>query len=90
MIRKARTPIELVAAALVGGFGYTRSMRRKLALLLLAFAALPAAAAEPLAPGSAAPPFSLHGSDGETYTLAQFVGKQAVVLAWFPKAFSPG
>jgi len=40
--------------------------------------------------GDPAPPFSLPGSDGRTYTLAEFKGKQAVVLAWFPKAFTGG
>ena len=30
------------------------------------------------------------GSDGKTYKLADYRGKQAVVLAWFPKAFTPG
>ena len=40
--------------------------------------------------GDAAPPFSLVGSDGETYDLAQFAGKKAVVVAWFPKAFTGG
>ncbi len=40
--------------------------------------------------GDAAPPFSLMGSDGKTYNLADFRGKQAVVLVWFVKAFSGG
>ncbi len=40
--------------------------------------------------GDAAPAFSLPGSDGETYTLEQFKGKRAVVIAWFPKAFTGG
>jgi peroxiredoxin Q/BCP len=40
--------------------------------------------------GDAAPAFSLPGSDGETYTLEQFKGKKAVVIAWFPKAFTGG
>jgi peroxiredoxin Q/BCP len=40
-----------------------------------------------LKPGDPAPPFSLVGSDGRTYTLASFRGK-AVVLAWFVKAFT--
>jgi len=40
--------------------------------------------------GDVAPDFSLPGSDGKTYRLAQFKGKQAVVLAWFPKAFTGG
>jgi peroxiredoxin Q/BCP len=40
--------------------------------------------------GDVAPPFSLEGTDGTTYTLADFAGKQAVVLAWFPKAYTSG
>ena len=40
--------------------------------------------------GAEAPPFSLQGSDGRTYSLADYRGKQAVVLAWFPKAFTGG
>ena len=47
-------------------------------------------AAEPLKPGDAAPDFSLPGSDGKTYKLSDFKGKQAVVVAWFPKAFTGG
>ncbi len=40
--------------------------------------------------GDKAPEFKLKGSDGKDYTLAQFKGKQAVVIAWFPKAFTGG
>jgi len=40
--------------------------------------------------GDMAPDFTLQGSDGETYTLADFRGKEAVVLAWFPKAYTSG
>ena len=40
--------------------------------------------------GDKAPNFSLVGSDGKTYTLEQFAGDKPVVLAWFPKAFTPG
>lgn len=40
--------------------------------------------------GEKAPDFKLKGSDGKDYTLAQFKGKQAVVIAWFPKAFTGG
>jgi peroxiredoxin Q/BCP len=40
--------------------------------------------------GDMAPDFSLPGSDGKTYGLKQFNGKQVVVLAWFPKAFTGG
>jgi peroxiredoxin Q/BCP len=40
--------------------------------------------------GDAAPDFALQGSDGNTYKLSSFKGKQAVVIAWFPKAFTGG
>jgi peroxiredoxin Q/BCP len=40
--------------------------------------------------GDEAPDFSLPGSDGKTYSLADFKGKKAVVLAWFPKAYTKG
>jgi thioredoxin-dependent peroxiredoxin len=40
--------------------------------------------------GDKAPDFTMPGSDGKTYKLSQFKGKQAVVLAWYPKAFTGG
>jgi len=40
--------------------------------------------------GDLAPQFSLPGSDGRTYRLADYRGKQAVILAWFAKAFTSG
>jgi peroxiredoxin Q/BCP len=40
--------------------------------------------------GDPAPPFSLVGSDGRTYSLSDYAGKQVVVLAWFAKAFTSG
>jgi peroxiredoxin Q/BCP len=40
--------------------------------------------------GDPAPDFELQASDGKTYTLSQFKGKQAVVVAFFPKAFTGG
>jgi peroxiredoxin Q/BCP len=49
-----------------------------------------AASAAELAVGDPAPEFSMTGSDGKTYQLADFRGKQAVVLAWFPRAFTSG
>ena len=55
-----------------------------------AFGPLAAVAAPEV--GQAAPEFELRGSDGKTYTLASIFssGKEGVVLAWFPKAFTPG
>jgi thioredoxin-dependent peroxiredoxin len=46
--------------------------------------------AEELKVGDYAPDFSLAGSDGKTYNLSDYRDKQAVVLAWFPRAFTPG
>ncbi len=43
-----------------------------------------------LARGDVAPEFSLAASDGRTYRLSDFRGRQPVVLAWFPKAFTGG
>lgn len=40
--------------------------------------------------GDPAPDFSLKGSDGKTYKLSDFKGKQAVVVAWYPKALTGG
>ena len=40
--------------------------------------------------GDPAPDFSLLGSDGITHKLSDHRGRQAVVLAWFPKAFTGG
>ena len=59
-----------------------------LCVMGLALAA-PLHAAE-LKVGDPAPDFSLAGTDGKTYKLSDFKGKQAVVIAWFPKAFTQG
>lgn len=40
--------------------------------------------------GDLAPDFNLRASDGKTYRLSDFRGRQAVVLAWFPKAYTRG
>lgn len=69
-----------------------RSTRYAVALgvvLSLTSFAVPAAGEE-LGVGDRAPDFELPGSDGETYRLSDFRGKQVVVLAWFPKAFTGG
>jgi len=47
-------------------------------------------AAVELKVGDPAPNFALPGSDGRTYRLADYRGKQAVVIAWFAKAFTGG
>ena len=40
--------------------------------------------------GDIAPDFELMGSDGVIYKLSDFIGKKAIVIAWFPKAFTGG
>jgi len=69
----------MIATMIVGG----------LSMAAMAMAQAPPPAGGPQA-GDAAPAFSLPGSDGATHTLADFKGKKAVVVAWFPKAFTGG
>jgi peroxiredoxin Q/BCP len=60
---------------------------KSLFLVCAAVAMLAGGQLEPgLRPGDVAPDFSLPGSDGRTYSLADFRGQRPVVLAWFPKA----
>ncbi len=68
------------------------SLRRRIASFALAALSLTpwARADDPPAVGNPAPNFRLAGSDGKTYELAEFKGKSAVVVAWFPKAFTGG
>jgi peroxiredoxin Q/BCP len=40
--------------------------------------------------GDVAPDFVLAGSDGSVHRLSDSKGREAVVLAWFPKAFTGG
>ncbi|HEY5616342.1 MAG TPA: peroxiredoxin [Vicinamibacterales bacterium] len=40
--------------------------------------------------GDTAPDFTLQGTDGKTHKLSDYRGKQAVVVAWFPRAFTQG
>ena len=48
------------------------------------------ASAEPLKVGEKAPDFTLKGTDGKTHKLSDYKGKEAVVLAWYPKALTGG
>ena len=71
-------------------------MRALMAIGLMAVLAVgvaaqaPATAPAELKVGDAAPSFSMQASDGQTYTLDQFKGKKAVVIAWYPKSFTGG
>jgi peroxiredoxin Q/BCP len=46
--------------------------------------------AKALGVGDKAPEFKLLGTDGKTYSLSQFRGKSAVIVAWYPKALTGG
>lgn len=72
---KLRTVLATVAATIVGVVNVaTRRIERS----------------PELQPGDIAPDFTLPGSDGRTYRLRDFIGTRAVVIAWFPKAFTGG
>ncbi len=65
------------------------------ALTGTALAQAPAQAPAPAVPtvvkvGDMAPDFTLQGTDGKTHKLSDYRGKSAVVVAWFPKAFTQG
>lgn len=66
-------------------------LRALAALLLGAMTSLGSgmAQAADLAVGDVAPDFTLAGSDGKQHHLADYRGT-AVVVAWFPKAFTGG
>ena len=65
-------------------------MRKSILIVLCALALGGNAVAEELKVGDKAPDFQLSASDGKTYKLSDYTGKQAVVLAWFPAAFTQG
>lgn len=65
---------------------FNRLLRGLAFLSLFAFPS----GAKGLEVGSDAPPFELLGSDGKVHKLSDYKGRKAVVLAWFPKAFTPG
>lgn len=67
-----------------------RSRQMKKILILMASFASGILNAADLKVGDAAPDFALQGSDGKTYKLSELRGKQAVVIAWYPKAFTGG
>ena len=73
------------------GTPWRRSSWLTMALMAaLAVGAMAQAPAVELKVGDMAPDFTLAASDGKTYKLSDFRGKQAVVVAWFPKAFTQG
>jgi peroxiredoxin Q/BCP len=68
--------------------GGTGVLGRAVASLAVALG-VSGARAEPPQVGEPAPGFALPGSDGNEHRLAELRGRW-VVLAWFPKAFTPG
>ena len=74
-----------------------KTLARSVALMLIAVLLLALlAVAQPVPPqaalqvGDRAPDLKLQASDGAEYELAQFTGKKAVALCWFPRAGSQG
>lgn len=66
-------------------------MSKVRSILLASLAALGLAARElPLKPGMEAPPFKAMDQDGHSVSLADFRGKSAVVLYFYPKDNTPG
>ena len=66
-------------------------MRRLIAVATMMLLAGAAGAQDAqLQAGDMAPDFSLQASDGKTYDLVDFRGEQAIVIAWYPRAFTRG
>jgi thioredoxin-dependent peroxiredoxin len=61
-----------------------------LAATLLGTSYLQVARADLPKVGDNAPEFEMQASDGKTYSSKDFIGKKAVVIAWFPRAFTGG
>ena len=60
------------------------------ASLVLGLATAAMAQTVDLKVGDQAPNFKLQATDGKTYQVSDFKGKRAVVVAWFPAAFTRG
>ena len=65
-------------------------MRTFLLAIPLCFVAAAACAADLPKVGDTAPEFEMTGTDGKVYKSKDFVGKQAVIVAWFPRADTGG
>lgn len=65
-------------------------MKKLLMALGMSLLVSGATSAAELKVGDKAPAFELKGSDGKTYKLSDFKGKKAVIIAWYPKAFTGG
>ncbi len=67
-----------------------RLFSRRQILLSGVAAASAGSAVAALSMGEEAPDFTLPGTDGKNTTLSSFRGRNNVVLAFFPKAFTGG
>ncbi len=65
-------------------------MRFGIPAFVLAFVTVAPCLAEMPKVGDKAPDFAMAATDGKTYGLDDFVGKQAVIIAWYPRAFTGG
>ena len=65
-------------------------MKTQIKLLLSVVLLSISAAATALQVGDQAPDFLLEATDGKSYSLSQFKDKEAVVIAWYPKAYTSG
>ena len=65
-------------------------MRALLLAIPLCFAAASVIAADLPKVGDAAPEFQMTGTDGKVYSNKDFAGKQAVIIAWYPRAAAGG
>lgn len=65
-------------------------MKKRTKFLLSALLVSFACTASALQVGDQAPDFLLEATDGKTYSLSQFKDKQAVVIAWYPMAYTRG
>jgi peroxiredoxin Q/BCP len=69
-------------------------MKRQALFIASLLLALPLMNAQPvqaeLSVGDDVPKMTMRGSDGKDYNLADFKGKKAFVIAWYPKAFTGG
>lgn len=63
---------------------------KKLFLLCVLAAGFLTTNAMALEVGDIAPDFALEGTDGQVHRLSDYRGEKAVVLAWFPKAYTRG
>ena len=61
---------------------------RSLLVAILAWTPFAAAAAPEV--GAPIPDYEFQGAGGELHRRADSLGRRGVVIAWFPKAFTPG